>query len=554
MYSVPVPTSQAAAVLHSRHTHFFCSLQSKRNPLANTKTNVKVAKNVSDICAIPHLDSSCRQLLPRFGIFGFPILASRSSSVHRSWHCHASGTSSPSAMDAAESEITSALKESDGQVNDESGSSVMSEADEPESGDPPSRKELMHEALQRLQEQDLEEAMEKYNLEEELFAEIDFSRINAFTDSPFGGNPAVVCYLPLPRSSEWMQLIAHEFNVPATAFLVKRRVPTPKRKGRALPKGFGAPKRPPLLESNEEGEGLKATKKVVESSLKGNEFDLRWFSSTEELQFCGHATLASAHLLFSAGLIEEDTVQFHTQKGVLSAQRVNDKEGKGPPSPGPDGRGPSGGLGPQNPASRRTTGRGAYVLDLPLEDVREGTKEETAAVREALPGVDVKWVGRSSLDLLVELASEADIVRFQPGQASVLLAPKLKLDGTHRGFSVTAAATSEKGNDFVSRFFSPGPGEGSPKEDPVTGSVHCALAGHWAKRLSKNEGLQAYQASDRGGQLRLSVNWESKRVSLEGSALIVMAGVLFNTTTTNMPSSSPPASPSSPSVLSPSSP
>src|SRR4029079_15531381 len=103
-----------------------------------------------------------------------------------------------------------------------------------------------------------------------------FSQVDAFTDKPFGGNPAAVCLLPSARDASWMQLVARQQNLAETAFLVAR----------------------------------------------GVEFDLRWFTPSTEVDLCGHATIASAHVLWESGQLPASvTARFQTRTGVLSARR-----------------------------------------------------------------------------------------------------------------------------------------------------------------------------------------------------------------------------------------
>ncbi|KAL3698124.1 hypothetical protein R1sor_012200 [Riccia sorocarpa] len=143
--------------------------------------------------------------------------------------------------------------------------------------------------------------------------------INTFTKKPFRGNPAAVCYLPYERSDEWLKLIAKEFNLPATAFVIKRR----QSKTSISAQSGGSP----LIAADETGTDLKAVKRV--NPPLGNEFDIRWFSTDAELLddlaigALWHATLASAHMLFSSGMVEGDTLMFHSKKGTLSSG-VND--------------------------------------------------------------------------------------------------------------------------------------------------------------------------------------------------------------------------------------
>jgi PhzF family phenazine biosynthesis protein len=256
-------------------------------------------------------------------------------------------------------------------------------------------------------------------------------QVDAFTDKPFQGNPAAVCLLPKPQDEVWMQNVAREMNLSETAFLYPR------------PDGF----------------------------------NLRWFTPATEVELCGHATLAGAHVLWEMGHLEPDTpARFHTLSGLLTAQR-----------------------------------RGDWIeLDFPAEpDVPVTPLPELV---KAL-GVAPKYVGRNRFDYLVEVDSAETVRAMQPD--FTLLATI-----TQRGVIVTSRADSPA-YDFISRFFAPAVGI---NEDPVTGSAHCCLGPFWGVRLQKSE-LVAYQASARGGVVRVRVGGE--RVQLGGQAVTVMRGELL---------------------------
>lgn len=255
-------------------------------------------------------------------------------------------------------------------------------------------------------------------------------QVDAFADRPFTGNPAAVCVLHEPRDDGWMQAVAMEMNLSETAFLQRR----------------------------DDG------------------WDLRWFTPAVEVDLCGHATLASAHVLWQDGLLPDDTeARFHTRSGLLTARRDGEWIG----------------------------------MDFPAMPEQKAHAPESLA--PAL-GANPVYVGRSQFDLLVELESE-DVVRtLQPDLSALKLVEA-------RGIIVTARSEGG-GYDFVSRFF--GPRVGVP-EDPVTGSAHCVLAPYWARKLGRNE-LVGYQASARGGIVRVRV--EGDRVVLGGQAVTVMRGML----------------------------
>ena len=255
-------------------------------------------------------------------------------------------------------------------------------------------------------------------------------QVDAFTNKPFGGNPAGVCVLPEPGDEAWMQNVAREMNLSETAFLYRQ----------------------------------------------GDAFNLRWFTPATEVDLCGHATLASAHVLWEMGhLPPEEQARFDTRSGRLTAQLQGDW----------------------------------IEMDFPAEP-------ETAAptppnLAKAL-GVRPKYVGQNRFDYLVEVDSE-EIVRIMQPDFSLLKTASC------RGVIVTSRAATP-GYDFVSRFFAPQVGI---DEDPVTGSAHCCLGPFWQSRLEKDS-FVAYQASPRGGVVRVRVSGE--RVKLGGQAVTVLQGKL----------------------------
>ena len=259
---------------------------------------------------------------------------------------------------------------------------------------------------------------------------LEHYRVDAFTDRPFGGNPAAVCLLPEPRPTEWMQSVARELNQPVTAF----------------------------LQSAEEGQ-----------------WRVQWFTPTVELELCGHATLASAHVLWEAGrLAPGDLARFHTRSGLLTAERRD----------------------------------GVIEMDFPARAT--AAAEPPAGLVEAL-GVTPRFVGESRSSHLVEVSSEEEVRSAKPDFGS-LRALQARI--------ILTAASSGHPYDFVSRFFAPGVGI---DEDSVTGSSHCALGPYWAERTGRSSFL-AWQASERGGAVRVRV--EGDRVKLGGQAVTVLGGQL----------------------------
>ncbi len=205
-------------------------------------------------------------------------------------------------------------------------------------------------------------------------------------------------------------------------------------------------------------------------------YRLRWFTPAVEVALCGHATLASAHVLWEdRHLPSGRQARFHTLSGLLTADPTGDW----------------------------------IELDFPATPAAPAAAP--AGLAQALR-VAPRWVGRSKFDYLVEVASE-DVVR---GLAPDFAALE-QVDA--RGIIVTSRATA-RDYDFVSRFFAPRAGV---REDPVTGSAHCALTPFWSERLGKSQ-LTAYQASPRGGVIRVRLTGD--RVRLAGQAVTVLRGEL----------------------------
>lgn len=256
------------------------------------------------------------------------------------------------------------------------------------------------------------------------------TQVDAFAERPFAGNPAAVCILPAPADAGWMQQVAMEMNLSETAFLEPR----------------------------------------------GDGYGLRWFTPAVEVDLCGHATLASAHVLWEDGHLADDAeARFHTRSGVLTCRR--------------DG--------------------GLIWMDFPAKP--EKSVGYIPGLAEAL-GATPAYVGRSQFDVLVELESPDEVRSLAPDLGALRQVEA-------RGVIVTAPGDAD-GVDFVSRFFAPAVGV---DEDPVTGSAHCVLAPYWAEKLDRTE-MAGYQASRRGGTVRVRVDGD--RVHLGGTAVTVMRGTL----------------------------
>jgi PhzF family phenazine biosynthesis protein len=255
--------------------------------------------------------------------------------------------------------------------------------------------------------------------------------VNAFTHRPGGGNPAAVCLLKSMPSDEWLQMVATQMNLSETAFL--------------LPESDG--------------------------------YRLRWFTPGVEVALCGHATLASAHILWETGRLPVDqTARFQSRSGLLTAERS-----------------------------------GKWIeLDFPSRPAKPSTPPPELA---AALGVVPKYTGQNGMDWLVEVESAAVLRAVRPDYAKLATVPV-------RGIIVTAVS-DDPNYDFISRFFAPAAGV---LEDPVTGSAHCCLTPFWSERMGKTE-LRAFQASTRGGELQLRLVGE--RVRLGGLAETVLKGELL---------------------------
>ncbi|MFE1172858.1 PhzF family phenazine biosynthesis protein [Streptomyces sp. NPDC058773] len=259
--------------------------------------------------------------------------------------------------------------------------------------------------------------------------------VDAFTDRPFAGNPAGVCLLDAPADAAWMQRVAAELNLSETAFVHR---------------------------------------------TAENTYGLRWFTPTVEVDLCGHATLATAHVLHTTGGAAPDAaLHFDTLSGVLTARRHHDS---------------------------------AHSLDFPADAPTEAPTPPGLA--EAL-GAAPRWTGRARHDLLVALPDAAAVRDLDPDTAALAAF-------SGRAVIVTASAPDGADHDFVSRVFAPAAGI---PEDPVTGAAHCVLAPHWAGRLGRTA-LAGVQLSPRGG--RVGVELHGDRVTLLGRAVTVFDGALMS--------------------------
>jgi PhzF family phenazine biosynthesis protein len=256
-------------------------------------------------------------------------------------------------------------------------------------------------------------------------------QVDTFTNVAFGGNPAAVILLDGPADPRWLQSIAAEINLSDTAFVFER----------------------------EEGG-----------------YGLRWFTPTVEVDLCGHATIAAAHILFEEGIVPEDEyIRFYTKSGLLITRKQGDW----------------------------------IEMNFPVDIIREVEVPPTLAT--ALDFVP-KFMAKGKFDYLVECPSEAFVRNLKPDFELLATLPV-------RGVIVTALSTME-GIDFVSRFFAPGAGI---NEDSVTGSAHCTLGAFYREILGITE-MTAFQASKRGGVVKIAMHEE--RILLSGQAVMISKGVI----------------------------
>lgn len=254
--------------------------------------------------------------------------------------------------------------------------------------------------------------------------------VDAFTSVPFRGNPAGVVVLDSPADPVWMQNVAMEMNQAETAFITRQE------------KGFG----------------------------------LRWFTPTVEVDLCGHATLASAHMLWKLHTVPKDqTIDFETRSGWLHCKRSDSQ----------------------------------IQLDFPAKVVHPCETPE--GLLESLH-LSTATVFSNKMDYLVVVEDEGQVRQLKPNLSQLA---QVECRGV-----IVSARSSTEGFDFVSRFFAPASGV---PEDPVTGSAHCALGPYWAHVLEKDS-LVGYQASARGGVVKVQVAGD--RVFLRGQAITVLKGEL----------------------------
>jgi len=253
-------------------------------------------------------------------------------------------------------------------------------------------------------------------------------QVDAFADRPFKGNPAAICIMDQEMPDSWMQGLAADMNLSETAFLRKT----------------------------------------------GDVYSLRWFTPKVEVDLCGHATLASAHVLWEKDYLSiNEIAKFQTKSGLLTAKKDNE------------------------------------WIELNFPETPVSAVEIPKGMEENL-GAKIIFMGKSKFDYFAELESEDVVKKLIPDFGQLA---KFEV----RGIIITAKSGSY---DFVSRFFAPHAGI---NEDPVTGSAHSALYPYWSNKLDKKE-LHAFQTSERGGELKL--NSDKGRVLIAGKAITIFDGNL----------------------------
>jgi PhzF family phenazine biosynthesis protein len=256
---------------------------------------------------------------------------------------------------------------------------------------------------------------------------LDIYQVDAFTRETFKGNPAAIVPLEEWLPSETMLAIAAENNLAETAFFVK----------------------------------------------EGNGYGLRWFTPEVEMDLCGHATLASAYVLWNELGESSDTLNFDTKSGTLTVTREGD----------------------------------LIEMDFPS---RPGQEEEIPeGLAEALSAAPQKVF--KARDYLAVYGTQAEVLALRPDFRAI----------TELGIRTLIVTAPGDTADFVSRFFAPSVGI---DEDPVTGSAHCTLIPYWAERLGKNE-LYAHQVSKRGGEIFCELKGD--RVKIAGNAVLYLKGEIY---------------------------
>jgi PhzF family phenazine biosynthesis protein len=259
-----------------------------------------------------------------------------------------------------------------------------------------------------------------------------FYFINAFTEEKFKGNPAAIVFLRKKKSEEWMKSLAKEINQPITSFISKENA---------------------------------------------NNFHLRWFTPTKEIDLCGHGTLGAAHIIWSEGFSSsESTINFYTQSGLLQTELLEQQ----------------------------------IIMRF---NIKESTQIEVTKTLKRVTDFPIKGAAWAEDRYILELENQDMVHKVTPNLEAIR-----ELEGP--GIIITSRGTDKY--DFVSRYFAPKIGI---NEDYVTGSAHCALASYWSDRLNKKE-FTAYQDSERGGEIQLKIKGD--KVELIGGCITLLKGHLYD--------------------------
>ncbi|XP_070693415.1 phenazine biosynthesis-like domain-containing protein 1 [Pempheris klunzingeri] len=284
--------------------------------------------------------------------------------------------------------------------------------------------------------------------------EIQVFTVDAFTNLPFKGNPAAICPLMHELSDDLYQKIAAELNLSETAFITRIN--------------------------------------PSDTFTTGSRFCLRWFTPTNEVNLCGHATLASAAVMFQYKKNINPTLVFETKSGDLAVTQ----RGEG------------------------------YVMDFPLNPPTQEDPNEFRDIIKAAVGnhmIQDVYLSSNTKKLMVRLADSCDRAVLTSLKVDPVALQRSEKTGKVKGLIITMKGSPDcpPGYDFYSRFFSPW--NGIP-EDPVTGSAHTVLGSYWSKELGKRKML-AYQCSSRGGELELEVR-DDGRINIAGQTVTVLQGTM----------------------------
>jgi PhzF family phenazine biosynthesis protein len=261
---------------------------------------------------------------------------------------------------------------------------------------------------------------------------IPLFHVDAFADELFKGNPAAVCPLESWLTDNTMQAIAAENNLSETAFFVKH----------------------------------------------DDVYNLRWFTPVKEVNLCGHATLATAYVLFNSLGYTNEAIYFSTRSGILAVRKDIS---------------------------------GLLTMDFPADIISDTVESDYFSVITSAMAIQSLGIYKGKTDYLIELSSEDEVKKVQPDFTLLKKVPA-------RGIIITAKGDKA---DFVSRFFAP---QAGINEDPVTGSAHTTLTPFWAKKLGKTK-LTAHQLSARGGKLECLIRGD--RVLISGQCKLYLAGEIY---------------------------